>query len=460
MREVPSPGDVVGGKYRLKRVLGRGGMGSVFQARHEITGRRVALKWLVADTRATRARLEREAQALGALAHPNVVQILDVGEHEGAVFLVMEFVEGANLRDFAKGREIGLEEAVRLLMPALSGLAAAHRAGLLHRDLKPDNLLVCCERDGTAYDTKVLDFGVAKRLTDVENDDQVPLTRSGTIVGTPRYMAPEQLDDEELSERSDIYSLGVILYEVLAGKLPYRSSKLRAVLVEILIGQITPIGELRPELPTEFAAVLERALAREPKDRFESVAEFARALEPFGGGATFAEPRDVHTTPHSLDTVAPPPSGDDVEPPIHDRSTESEFLVVPTKLQVGNRGNIALAVTAALAVAGALVAASLTPTRADAPAETVPAAETAPAPVVTAPEPAIAESEPEPDEPVVEASPAPAVPPPTEESRRPRHVRRERVRETVAVEATESAAAEEGTRGVTIRAGTISPDEF
>ncbi|MEZ4340558.1 MAG: serine/threonine-protein kinase, partial [Sandaracinaceae bacterium] len=155
-------GELVDGKYELESLLGKGGMGAVYRARHVVTGRRVAIKWLLEDDEDRRRRFLREARAMGRLEHPNVVQVFDVSEHQGEIFLVMEYLEGKCLRDCIPEGGLPPDEAIALLLPAFSGVAAAHQAGILHRDLKPENLFVCCDRDGTPYDTKVLDFGLAK----------------------------------------------------------------------------------------------------------------------------------------------------------------------------------------------------------------------------------------------------------------------------------------------------------
>ncbi|MEC7524236.1 MAG: protein kinase [Myxococcota bacterium] len=334
----PEVGDVVGQKYVIEALLGRGGMGAVFRASHQITGRRVALKWLLEDDAERRERFLREARAMGRLAHPNVVGVLDVGEHEGAIFLVMEHLDGKPLRDFVREGGVPAAEAVGLVMPALMGVAAAHQAGILHRDLKPENLFVCCDRDGTPFDTKVLDFGVAKRVK-----DDVGLTRSGTIVGTPKYMAPEQIGEEDdVDQRADVYALGLIVFELSAGKMPYRATSLNALLLEIMTSELPPLGDVLPDAPPGYVEVLERALAKAPADRFEDVASFARALEPFGE-ARFEPPRRVHTPetgavarpapvdPDSDTRLAPstPPSGE--RPTVPEKPSEKPAALVATR---------------------------------------------------------------------------------------------------------------------------------
>ena len=255
-------GDLVGGKYELEKMLGQGAMGAVYRARHRLTGRRVAIKFLLDhDDPSRRRRFMREAQALGRLSHPNVIQVIDVGEEGGAIYLVMELLHGKPLTDFVAEGGIGAAEAIALLMPALSGVAAAHQAGILHRDLKPDNMFVCCDRDGVPYDTKVLDFGLAK----ADDEERAKLTQSGSIVGTPRYMAPEQLKEEKVDARSDIFALGLILYELLTGRMPYRSKSLNALLIEILTTDHGSPVEHRADLDPKLGDVVQRALSRDPR---------------------------------------------------------------------------------------------------------------------------------------------------------------------------------------------------
>ncbi|MCA9610535.1 MAG: protein kinase, partial [Myxococcales bacterium] len=228
--------------------------------------------------------------------HPNVVQVFDVSEHQGEIFLVMEYLEGKCLRDCIPEGGLPPDEAIALLLPAFSGVAAAHQAGILHRDLKPENLFVCCDRDGTPYDTKVLDFGLAKAA---EPQADSKLTHSGSIVGTPRYMSPEQLEEKDVDERTDVYALGLILFECLVGDLPYRSQSLNALLLEILTADHPPPHLLKDGIPEELGDLVKKAIERQAEDRFDSVVDFARAIEPFTE-ATFRVPRKVHLTPDSL----------------------------------------------------------------------------------------------------------------------------------------------------------------
>ncbi|MCB9592720.1 MAG: serine/threonine protein kinase [Sandaracinaceae bacterium] len=303
-------GVVIDGKYALDGRLGRGGMGEVWRGRHRLTGRRVAVKFLLQTDDATRQRFLNEALAMGRLAHANVVDVYDVGQHGELTYIVMEYLRGRPLTSFISEDGLDPPTAIGLMMPALAGVAAAHQAGLLHRDLKPDNLFVLCEDDGTPYDTKVLDFGIAKAV-----DRDVKLTVSGALVGTPRYMAPETLAEvPRADERTDVFALGLILFELLAGRLPYRSTGFQSLLVEIMTMDMPSVADLaKQDLPEGLAAVVDRALSREPADRFASVEALARALEPWGGGVEFTKPRKSKATTWNLPDVGPLPwAGDDV----------------------------------------------------------------------------------------------------------------------------------------------------
>lgn len=296
----PNIGAVIGGRYVIERRLGEGGMGTVYLARHNVTGRRVALKWVLTEDVLLRQRFVREARSMGRLSHPNVVGVLDAGEHHGAVYSVMEYVEGEDLHVHARSKQLSYHAAIDLIMPVMGGIAAAHQAGILHRDLKPENLFVCLDSDGTAFDTKVLDFGVAKRMGDRETS----LTGSGMIVGTPKYMAPEQFTDgDNLDARMDIYAIGLILYELLSGELPFRSTSLKTLAVEILSGKLSHLSERAPGLPRELCDVIMKAVATERADRYPDIASFARALEPYAGARRFEPPRKAHTPRLSYDDV-------------------------------------------------------------------------------------------------------------------------------------------------------------
>jgi serine/threonine-protein kinase len=413
-------GETIGDRYRVVRPLGEGGMSTVYLARHRMTGRTVAIKLVPEADPVMRERVLREARSMGRLQHPNVVGVLDMGEWGGSVFLVMEYVHGRNLREYLGRRRASPAEAVDLMLPACSGVAAAHQASILHRDLKPENLFVCTDHGGEAFDTKVLDFGVAKHLG--EGAGHSTLTDSGSLVGTPKYMAPEQIgDDSVLDERTDVYALGLILYEMLAGTLPYETTGLRNIVLEILKGQLRPLKDRAPDIPAGLSDVVMRALSADPTGRHASVAELAHALEPWAGNAKFVPPRDVHTRRPTAESMRPPPQAEETltegsvetvvspDSPLHNPLRAPPVPDLPDPIATsndepaaapqGNRAWMGVAVAALLAVivaAWALLGSEPPPTETTQPDHAAPAP--APPPSASEPAPAVpapAEARPE-----------------------------------------------------------------
>ena len=277
-------------------------MGVVYEARHCISGRRVALKWVKpAEAHdAIIARFVREARAMGRIEHPNAVGVFDVGTVDGAGFLVMEYLRGESLRDLmAREGPLSVPRALELLLPAMEGVCAAHKAGVLHRDLKPENLYVA-RRSGAEPTTRVLDFGVSQIDPTLLEGKDARLTATGNVVGTPAYMAPEQVRSEPMDGRTDVWALGVILYEMVAGTLPFTAQSYGALLVEIAVEEPAALSQRELDFPAGFEDVLMRALEKEPADRFQSVADLARALESFCDAYHFSEP-----APPSLRPPAP-----------------------------------------------------------------------------------------------------------------------------------------------------------
>jgi serine/threonine-protein kinase len=284
-------GQVIADKYRIVRLLGRGGMGEVYEARHVVVGRRFALKFLhqhLARGRDSLSRFLREAQAAGALDSEHIAAVLDFDRAaDGSPFLVMEYLAGQSLGALLK-REgaLPVPRAIAIVLQVCDGLTVAHRAGIVHRDLKPDNLFVT-QRPSSSELIKILDFGIAK-LTDPASSEGA-ITSSGAILGTPFYMAPEQARGDKIVDfRADIHALGVIAYELLSGQKPHPGEGYNAILAHILTQPITPLATLRPGLPPGLAAVIERALASEPARRQSSIAELANDLSPFAGRALHA----------------------------------------------------------------------------------------------------------------------------------------------------------------------------
>jgi serine/threonine protein kinase len=301
---LPETGDEIAGKYRIDSVLGQGGMGTVFAAENLLTGKRVAIKWLLPEHAQgpSRERLLREARIACSVEHPNIVDIYDVGEHQGGLFLVMEYLRGRPLSDrLAERGRFDPAELIGMLIPAMRGVHAAHQAGVIHRDLKPENIILS-EVDGQII-PKVVDFGVSKTLG-TSNVPHSSLTRTGALVGTPHYMALEQVDGSNLVDpRTDVYAFGVIMYRGLTGHFPFDGSSLGEVILKIGTKDPAPMRLVRPDLPAELEAVVLRSMSRNRDVRFANLEEFARALEPFAPWVRFRELPDasgrVMTTPIS-----------------------------------------------------------------------------------------------------------------------------------------------------------------
>jgi endoglucanase len=274
-------GQIVGGKYRLVRYLASGGMGDVYEAQHTVVKRRFAIKLLHAELAAQReslTRFQREAQAAGALESENVAAALDFGiAEDGSPYIVMEYLAGDSLRTLAdRLRRLPLSRAADLVVQACRGVGAAHKAGIVHRDLNPQNLFVCRREDGTDV-VKVLDFGVAK-LEAIESAE----TRTGTILGTPAYLSPEQARGEKtVDHRTDIYGLGAVLYELLAGKKPHPGDSHNAILHHICTQPVLPLEGSQLDLPPALVDVVHRALASDPRERQESAEALAQELAPW-----------------------------------------------------------------------------------------------------------------------------------------------------------------------------------
>lgn len=267
---------IIDGRYRLIREIARGGVGTVFEAEHSFTRRRVALKLLnagQANAPEAQARLLREAQALTLARHHNVVEVLDAGfARSGQVYLVTEFIDGRSLDGLLAARgKLPHDETVHLGLQLVAALTAVHRRHMVHRDVKPHNILLRTGPDGRMV-VKLVDFGAAL----VEKVD-VKLTQAGQVLGTPEYMSPEQLMGETVDQRSDVYSLGITLYECLTGDVPF-SGNFGQVLLAASTGRYRPVREHAPDVPEHLAKVIEIAIAIKPDDRFQSMDHLAEAL--------------------------------------------------------------------------------------------------------------------------------------------------------------------------------------
>ncbi len=312
--------EVLDDKYELGQMLGNGGMGAVFAARHLITGRKVAVKRMRQDyARMPGAcdRFLREARAASMIDHPNIVQIIDVGlcgGTTGSPYMVMEYLKGESVSTyFAREAPLSLDAVARVVLPVLDALAVAHGAGIVHRDVKPDNIYLA-EVSGRKI-PKLLDFGIA-RLERESN--AVKLTGTGQVIGTPQYMAPEQAQGVGIDHRVDLYAMGVILYEGLSGRLPITADNYAAMLVAILQTDPVPLREVAPHVSPELAAVVHRAMARRSDDRFQTAQALTAALEeamfgPDGNDLRATSPRGI-AVPIELQPTAALPARSPMPP--------------------------------------------------------------------------------------------------------------------------------------------------
>jgi eukaryotic-like serine/threonine-protein kinase len=278
----PRAGEILDGKYELVRKVGEGGMGEVYEARHQLLGRRFAVKLLrreLLNNERMLKRFSREVLAVSRIENDHLVPALDCGRAaQGEPYYVMDFLRGADLRQVLR-REAPLatQRAVRLVIDACRGLHSAHAAGLVHRDLKPENVFVIrCDNGEEA--ARVLDFG----LVQLDSGNSAP--QLGALVGTVRYMAPEQARaDRRVDRRADVYALGAILYECLTGKPPHAGTSAEEVLFNRMNAAPESLAEQRPELSRSLVSVVQRALANAPEERFDGALEFSEALLPFAG---------------------------------------------------------------------------------------------------------------------------------------------------------------------------------
>lgn len=279
----PLIGHTLDEKYRIEKRLGIGGMGTVYRARHLLIDRPVAIKVLnprFVEDEAAQLRFRREARAAGRLQHANAVGVTDFGStSDGYVYIVMELLEGRTLREvLAKEAPLDTARAVALMLQTADAVAAAHDAGIIHRDLKPANIFIVQNSDVPAV-VKVLDFGIAKLATEsLDDEDSKALTLVGVMIGTPRYMSPEQCDGAELTPAADVYSLGVILYEMLSGVVPFSGSTPLAIAMKHASEPPRLPSEYVTSIPPALEEVVLHALEKRPEDRPANAAEFRRGL--------------------------------------------------------------------------------------------------------------------------------------------------------------------------------------
>ncbi|WP_437308502.1 protein kinase domain-containing protein [Sorangium sp. So ce388] len=365
-------GEVIAGKYRVDRVVGRGGMGMVVAASHLFLPQRVAIKLLLSDeSPALVQRFLREARAAARLKGEHVVRVLDVGELESGVpYIVMEFLEGEDLSDVIRARgQLDVAEAADYVLQACVAMAEAHAAGIVHRDLKPANLFLTTAPGGAKL-IKVLDFGISKEMPSGGEGGGASLTQTREVLGSPIYMPPEQMrSSRSVDARSDIWALGAILYRALVGRPPFEAPALAELVLQVASAEPVPPSALRSDLPLELEGVILHCLQKDPARRPQTVADLALALAPFApaGGQERAEraarilkaPPATPSRPSSASVPAPRP-GPDSSPSATSAPTASllpttrvlaQTPAPPTSRRTTLRVAIGAAATAALALA-------------------------------------------------------------------------------------------------------------
>ncbi|MCW5835193.1 MAG: serine/threonine protein kinase, partial [Labilithrix sp.] len=288
-------GELLAGKYRVERVIGEGGMGVVLAARHEALATNVAIKLLRASALEHTdvvGRFMREARAAVSLRSEHVARVFDVGNlDDGRPYIVMERLEGQDLGDVIDhGPPLPIPDAIDYVMQACEAIAEAHAAGIVHRDLKPKNLFLTRAVHGRPL-VKVLDFGISK-IEAHAGPQEMQLTRTTEVIGSPSYMSPEQLrSSRNVDARTDIWALGVILYELLTKRLPFYAETVTELVLVVVTDKEPPVRALRPDCPEGLEAIVARCLQKQPEHRFQSVVELVQALEPFAQGvqATITE---------------------------------------------------------------------------------------------------------------------------------------------------------------------------
>ncbi|KYF74028.1 serine/threonine-protein kinase [Sorangium sp. So ce119] len=277
----PTPGLLVDNKYRLAERIGGGGMGDVFRAEHVLAGRAVAIKFLhpeLADNSELSHRFFQEAQAVNRIRHPNIVDVIDAGVGELGPYIVMEHLDGESLgMALARFGRLDMEAAVGVAIPVLEALDAAHRAGIIHRDLKPENIFIAFDPSRGSAVVRLLDFGIAKVL---DSDGPSPRTRTGVVFGTPDYLSPEQATgDSPLDGRSDLFSVGVLLYEVLTGTRPFRAPTAVATAFRVVHAEVPTLASAGVTVDPRLEAIVQRLLQKDPAKRFQTAGDVVRELE-------------------------------------------------------------------------------------------------------------------------------------------------------------------------------------
>jgi eukaryotic-like serine/threonine-protein kinase len=281
------PMDTIG-KYQLVRVIGEGGMGRVYEAMDPIIGRRVAVKTIAlnfATDPETRARFFREAQAAGQLSHPNLITIHDIGEQKDMPYIVMEYLEGMDLSRAIQQQQLSYDRKMQIMVDVCEGLAFAHAHEIVHRDIKPANIFLTSQGR-----VKILDFGLARgSMSDV--------TRTGKLVGTPNYMAPEQIRGDDIDHRADIFSTGVVFYELLSGRKAFEGESIATTMYKVLETQPEPVHLIDAQLPATLSQIIDRALTKDRSARFQTSSEMLDAIVEAHGRTSLADRSRLQTMP-------------------------------------------------------------------------------------------------------------------------------------------------------------------
>lgn len=342
---LPGIGDLVDGRFRIDRKLGEGGTSTVYEVSHVITDKKFAIKWLLPELALEDAAVDRfihEARVGGKFAHPHAVQVYDICKASDSFYMLMELLHGESVQTrLEREGQLNVQDACSIVLTCADVLSAAHRAGIIHRDLKPANIFLCKEGDNPEV-TKLLDFGISTFCSDLQNIS-LTATPRGSVIGTPLYMSPEQMLGEVVDRRADIYALGAVLYELVSGQPPYHADSYGELVVKVTVeARPTPLEELAP-VDRQFAAVVARAMARRPEQRYSTVEELIFALRPYAA---------------SLDTSTVRTISAAAKPEVSDRQTPRAVVLAAREVgsRIGRRGlwtGALAAVSAAVATLGA-----------------------------------------------------------------------------------------------------------
>jgi serine/threonine-protein kinase len=354
---------ILNGAYQIQQKIGSGGMGAVYKAHQPEMNRLVAVKILhpkLADRKDLVSRFGREARALSQLSHPNTVRVFDYGELEdGPLYIIMEFLDGRNLNQTVRVEgPLPIDRALPILIQSCGALDEAHKAGIIHRDLKPENIFLVQSASHRDF-PKLLDFGLAKVGEQQMRPGSVVLTQEGMVFGTPEFMSPEQAQGKTLTAASDVYSLAVILYEVLTGKLPFDARNAMEYIQQHVTGKPVSINQRVPgkTFPPLLEQIVHRALAKRAEDRFATAADFGTSLQWVMNGASQLPP---HLAPPSA-KMAAAPAGRSLAPAT---AKPAQVAVVrghskPTLPELADRRGMSLQLLLAVAVAFTLLGVAL-----------------------------------------------------------------------------------------------------